>query len=225
MPYEVTGFDVQITTAGVVNTLVNFLSGLAMISNALGLLYRRRTLWLQADQYLRYAAFLSITTLDILTLEQAVFNLAHTHYDLAKSNWELRRALLLISLDKEICDTFKIGNDSAQAEVIGGTICVHIGELDVANRWLEEGQAIVKRTKKEYDVACLERLEARIQWAKAYSCNGLTREVRARVEKQLNRVLDRFMRLGSSGKVVRMDLKDLAAGHPPKRHNPDTEAY
>jgi hypothetical protein len=201
------------------------LSGLAMISNALGLLYRRRTLWIRADQYLRYAAFLSVATFDLLTLEHAIFNLAHTHYQQAESVQDLRRALLLIMLDRDICNTVRIGHDSAQAEIIGGTICLHLSELDLASGWLERGQAIVSRTGKEYDRACLERLAARIEWAKAYYSNGLTSEVRTRVEKQLKLALDRFMKLGSSDKFVRMDLKDLAAGRPPKRRVPETEAY
>jgi tetratricopeptide (TPR) repeat protein len=144
------------------------INGLGTAYNALGVLFRRNRQLDLAERYLRYAAALLVASFDLPTLQAALFNLGHTMYKRGAKGSDLQEALGLISLDREICYALGIGKDSAQAEIVAGTICVKLGEVERAEHWLGEGQQIVRVLPSDYNKAGLERLHGRILWTQAW---------------------------------------------------------
>ena len=101
------------------------------------------------------------------TLQAALFNLGHTLSESAGSESELRDALSIIQLDREICWALGLGRDSAQAEVVAGAVSLKLGDIQGAERWLQEGRKIVATLSSDYNRAEIERLQARILWARS----------------------------------------------------------
>lgn len=158
------------------------INGLGTAYNALGVLFRRSKQFDLAERCLRYAAALLVASFDLPTLQAALFNLGHTLYKRGTTRSEMEEALSLISLDREICYALGIGKDSAQAEIVAGTICVKLGELERAEHWLEEGRKIVQVLASDYNKAGVERLYGRILWACAWrQQGGISAERRATI--------------------------------------------
>lgn len=143
------------------------INGLGNAYNALGVLLRRNEQPDLAEKCLRYAIALLIASFDIPLLQAALFNLGHTLYQVALDDISLKEALQLIELDREICYTLGLGRDSAQGEIVAGTICLKLGDLLEAERWLQEGRKIAA-TLSDYNKAGVELLHARILWVKAW---------------------------------------------------------
>lgn len=141
--------------------------GLGNAYNVLGVLFRRNRQLDLAEKCLRYAVALLVASFDLPTLQAALFNLGHTLSELAEKEAELRDALSIIRLDREICWALGLGRDSAQAEVVAGAICLRLGEIEAAERWLEAGRQIVTNLNSDYNKAEVERLFARILWARS----------------------------------------------------------
>ena len=143
------------------------INGLGIAHNVLGVLLRRRKNFDQAVKSLRYAAALLVASYDLITLQAAVFNLGHTLSELARDEKELREALKLVELDREICVALGLGRDSAQAEIVAGTICLELGELEAAKQWLFAGQCMVETLDSDYNRGGVEELRARILWTRS----------------------------------------------------------
>lgn len=144
------------------------INGLGIAHNALGVLLRRRKNHDQAVKSLRYAAALLVASYDLVTLQAAVFNLGHTLSEMARDERELREALRLVELDREICVALGLGRDSAQAEIVAGTICLELGELDAAQQWLSAGRCLVETLESDYNRGGVEELRARLLWTRAW---------------------------------------------------------
>lgn len=144
------------------------INGLGIAYNALGVLLRRRKNFDQAVKFLRYAAALLVASYDLITLQAAVFNLGHTLSEVARDERELREALRLVELDREMCVSLGLGRDSAQAEIVAGMICLELGELDAAKQWLSAGQCLVETLDSDYNRGGVEELRARLLWTRAW---------------------------------------------------------
>lgn len=156
------------------------INGLGTAYNALGVLFRRRRQLDMAERCLRYAAALLVASFDLPTLQAALFNLGHVYYQRAASRSDLEDALHLIELDREICRSLGLGKDSAQAESVGGAICLSLGKVREANLWLEEGKKIVATLSSDYSRAEIELLAARIQWVRSWAENSPIPQLRKR---------------------------------------------
>jgi len=142
------------------------INGLGNAYNVLGVLFRRNRQLDLAEKCLRYAVALLVASFDLPTLQAALFNLGHTLSESAESEQDLRDALSIIRLDREICRALGLGRDSAQAEVVAGAVCLKLGDVQEAERWLQEGRKIVAILNSDYNKAEVERLYARILWTK-----------------------------------------------------------
>lgn len=97
-----------------------------------------------------------------------MFNLGHTLSEMARDERELREALRLVELDREMCVALGLGRDSAQAEIVAGMICLELGELAAAKQWLSAGQCLVETLDSDYNRGGVEELRARFLWTRAW---------------------------------------------------------
>lgn len=144
------------------------INGLGIAHNALGVLLRRQKNFDQSVKSLRYAAALLVASYDLITLQATAFNLGHTLSEMARDERELREALRLVELDREICVALGLGRDSAQAEIVAGMICLELGELDQAQQWLSAGRCLVETLDSDYNRGGVEELRARLLWTRAW---------------------------------------------------------
>ncbi|HEV8580682.1 MAG TPA: hypothetical protein VGX68_16575 [Thermoanaerobaculia bacterium] len=192
------------------------INGLGNAYNALGVLFRRAGEFELAQKCLRYAATLLIASFDLPTLQAALFNLGHTLCKQAADDGHLREALSLIELDREICATFGLGRDSAQGEVVAGIICLQLGDLAAAERWLAAGREIIATLNSDYNKAEVERLHARILWVRSWTENrGIPKDIDAILAK-LREALDLTSRAGFPGNDIEHEMALVRRGERPK---------
>lgn len=193
------------------------INGLGTAYNVLGVLFRRRGELKLAERYLRYAAALLAASSDLPTLQAAIFNLGHTLYELATSEEDLRESLELIKLDREICSSLGMGKDSAQAEIVAGSVCLRLGDIEQALCWLGEGQRIVEVLKSDYNRAGVLRLHAEILWAQARGERQiLTGERKAAILSKFQEACTFLQRAGFPTDSVEHEMALVRRGELPK---------
>jgi len=192
------------------------INGLGTAYNALGVLFRRSGQLDLADKCLRYAAALLVASFDLPTLQAALFNLGHTVYKSAADKSDLKEALFLITLDREICHALGIGYDSAQAEIVAGTICVKLGDMKQAEYWLDKGQKIVRVLASDYNKAGIERLHGRILWARTWmEHNGMSPQCKATILRKLQEAQSFLGSAGFPTKTLEYEMNLVRKGQRP----------
>jgi len=191
------------------------INGLGNAYNALGVLFRRNGQPDLAEKCLRYAIALLIASFDIPILQAALFNLGHALSKVAVDDDELREALRLIELDREICYALGLGKDSAQGEIVAGTICLELDDLPEAERWLQEGRKIAE-TLGDYNKAGVELLHGRMLWVQSWNeCPGVPREKEVILAKY-REALDLLSRAGFPSADIEHEMTLIKKGEQPK---------
>ncbi len=193
------------------------INALGSAYNALGVLARRNKQLGIAEQYLRSAVIYFIASSDLPHLQAALFNLGHTRYQIARARRrmnrdEMRDALSLVELDRAIARSLQIGNDSAQAEIVAGTINLRLGDATRARAWYEAGIEINKGVTNDYDSAGLARLAARIEWAESQRDHQLGREQRLAILERLREARDLFGSAGEIPVMIENEIRAVEAG-------------
>jgi tetratricopeptide (TPR) repeat protein len=191
------------------------INGLGATHNVLGVLLRRSKRFTEAERCLRYAAVLLVASFDLLTLQGVLFNLGHTLSEVAQTEDALRDALQLIELDREIYRQLGIGGDSAQAEIVAGTICLRLNELEQANRCLEEGHAIVRTLNSDYDKGGLEELRARLLWARCWESSELEQSTVQAIAEAYENAHRHLSAVGDIPRYLTAEIKSIKRGEPP----------
>jgi len=191
------------------------INGLGIAYNAMGVLFRRGEKPGWAQKCLRYAIALLIASFDLPTLQAALFNLGHALYKEASSEEELKEALQLIGLDREICYSLGIGKDSAQAEVVAGAICLTRGDVPGAWHWLQKGQEIVRILNSDYNRAEIARLQARILWVRAWQEHPGVPKNKALILAKYGEGLDLMLRAGFPPNEIEDEMSWVRRGEEP----------
>jgi tetratricopeptide (TPR) repeat protein len=194
------------------------INGLGATHNVLGVLLRRNRRFKEAEMCLRYAAVLLVASFDLLTLQAALFNLGHTLAQVAKTDKALREALQLIDLDRDIYKQLGIGGDSAQAEIVAGTIYLRLNDLEGAKRWLDEGRQIVRTLKSDYDRGGIEELYARLLWSQWWQQDQspkLDKSKTRTVVEAYERAQGYLSTAGDLPLYLKAEIKSVTRGEPP----------
>jgi tetratricopeptide (TPR) repeat protein len=192
------------------------IDGLGSAHNALGVLLRRGRHFAEAKRCLRYAAALLVASFDLPNLQAALFNLGHTLSEKAESAEDLREALSLIQLDREIYSELGIGRDSAQAEIVGGTIYLRLNELKEAERWLDAGRRIADTLGSDYDKGGIEELRARLLWAQSWKHHrGIEPDKVREIVAAYERASHHLFSVGDIPKYLEKEVKMVKRGEPP----------
>jgi len=191
------------------------INGLGNAYNALGVLFRRNGQPELAEKCLKYAIALLIATFDIPTLQAALFNLGHALSKVAVDDEGLREALRLIELDREISYALGLGKDSAQGEIVAGTICLELDDLAEVERWLQEGRKIAE-TLSDYNKAGVELLHGRMLWVQSWKERpGVPRNKEAILAKY-REALDLISRAGFPSADIEYEVTLVKRGEQPK---------
>jgi tetratricopeptide (TPR) repeat protein len=192
------------------------INGLGTAYNALGVLFRRNGQLDLAERCIRYGVALLIASFDIPTLQAALFNLGHTLYQKAASEDDLTKALRLVELDREICSTFGLGKDSAQGEIVAGEICLKLGNMPEAERWLQAGRRIVQTLHSDYNMAGIELLHARILWVQAWKKQPVVPREKEVILARFRKALDLLSRAGFPAGDVEQEMALVQRGEQPE---------
>lgn len=186
------------------------LGGLGAVLNVAGLLARRAGDPNAATaHHLRAAALFGITG-DYASLQAAVFNLAICRRDAAKAREQPpdEAVLTLVDTNRRITTTYRVGGDSAQAEIAGAAWACEMGDLDRARRYLKQAERLLRTIASTYDHAFFHETRARIEMAKPTGESDPVEDLRA-AEKLYRRARDE-----ASSKRVRGMLATMG---PPAR--------
>ncbi|TVM03341.1 MAG: hypothetical protein CV087_05600 [Candidatus Brocadia sp. WS118] len=189
---------------------------LGTLSHTMAILCRRLGNIDDAETYLNQAIPIILASRDILAIQNALFTLGHCRYvKLKKIGQKPDQAIFqLLNLNMEIRQTFGIGKDSAQCEILGATLALINGDIDLANSYLQEAEKFVF---SDYDHACFHRARARVIWNEAFINDGKIKEnVREKVIQDLKVSLEMFGRSGRSIPMVRKELEIIESGGFPK---------
>ena len=191
-------------------------NGLGVAHNALAVRLRRQGRFDLASKSLRHAVALLIATFDLPSLQAAVFNLGHTLQETATTRGELEEALGLVVLDREIFTELGLGGDSAQAEIVAGLICLKLGMIHEAEKWLASGRKIAERLESDYNMAGVKLLRARVLWMKGLSSPQLAAGFRAEILREFEDAERLSRSAGLTGESIRREAACFRrAGQPP----------
>ena len=190
-------------------------NGLGNAYNALGVLFRRNRQLDLAEKCLRYAVALLVASFDLPTLQAALFNLGHTLSESAESEEDLRDALSVIRLDREICWSLGLGRDSAQAEAVAGEVCLKLGDIQEAEEWLQRGRQIVATLNSDYNKGEVERLHGRILWARSWSDGQALQKCRESILQSFQTAQDLLLSAGFPIEEVESEIKQVRRGERP----------
>lgn len=192
------------------------INGLGHAHNALGVLFRRSRQLDLAKKCLSYAVALLVASCDLPTLQAALFNLGHTLAESADGEQDLRDALSIIRLDREICWALGLGRDSAQAEAVSGEVCLKLGDIQGAETWLQEGRKIVATLNSDYSKAEVERLQARILWVRSLAESNGLRQDKETILESLRSARDLLLSAGFPIDDIESEITRVRRGERPQ---------
>ena len=193
------------------------LDGLGVTYNTLAVVARRAEQYERAARYAALASVMLVTTQNLPVLQAAIFNLGHSWYQ-SGSEERVRQSLAMVALDRRIAAEFRLGFDSAQAELLAGTIHVQLSEFASARDWLKRARSISRRTGNSFDAGGTLLLEARMRWNSAlargaeseerFTALGLLQRARLTFEQAgvATTFLDAEVRAIESGRAIRLGV-------------------
>ena len=131
------------------------------------------------------------------------------------SDEDLKEALQLIELDREICHSLGIGKDSAQAEVVAGAICLTRRDIPGAQLWLQKGEDIVQTLNSDYNKAEIARLQARILWMQAWQEYPGVPKNKAFILAKYGEALDLLLQAGFPPNEIENEMSLVRRGEEP----------
>lgn len=140
------------------------ISSLAATLNSLGLLARRTDrIEAAVSHHARAVALFGIVG-DLPSLQAALFNMALCEWLLFRSDQREgpNHAFALLDLCIRICQEFRIGDDSAQAELAGAEWSGQAGDIRRGWEYIVAAERIVALSQSPHDQACLHRARARL---------------------------------------------------------------
>lgn len=140
------------------------ISSLAATLNSLGLLARRTDrIEAAVSHHARAVALFGIVG-DLPSLQAALFNMALCEWLLFRSEQREgpNHAFVLLDLCIRICQEFRIGDDSAQAELAGAEWSEQAGDIRRGWEYIVAAERIVALSQSPHDQACLHRARARL---------------------------------------------------------------
>ena len=192
------------------------IGGLAIIYNTMAVVSRRADIPSDGEAYLRQAIPLAIAAGDLVTLQNAIFNLGHCRYvKLHKAGQKPDKIVFqLIDLDREIRRKLGLGKDSAQGEILGANLALKVGDIKLSNNYLDEAEKFVS---SDYDQACFHRINAKYMWKQYSIKNGsMKKPEREKVARELRISLRLFRQSGHAVPKVEQELKDVLSNGIPK---------
>lgn len=192
------------------------IGGLGIIYNTMAVASRRADKPNDGESYLQQAIPLAIASGDLVTLQNAIFNLGHCRYARLQKDGQKPDKIVfqLIDLDREMRRTLGLGKDSAQCEILGANLALKVGDVNLAEGYLNEAEEFVS---SDYDQACFHREKAKLIWKQDIIKNrSVGKLIRDKVTRELRISLRLFRQAGHAVPKVEQELKDVSSNGFPK---------
>lgn len=135
---------------------------IAILRNALGVLYKRMGRLSLAKDQLAQAAPLAIFSGDLILIQNIAFNLANISSEIVRENPQFvnKSAIWdLLDFDAQIRNSMALGKDSAQTELLLAYLYFEEGEFEGAQKYLTMANAIIGDSGNPIDRALSARIE------------------------------------------------------------------